>query len=73
MKYNVEAIKKAIQIAGGATQLAHKLGVSYQTVLTWKNARSSVSPTNCVKIEKVTEGAVSRREILPEFPWDETE
>lgn len=69
MKCNVEAIKKAISIAGGANALALKIGVSYQTILTWKNARSSISPFNCQKIEQVTNGQVSRQEILPDHPW----
>lgn len=68
---NYEAIKKAIGIAGNATELAKKMNVSYHTVLTWKNGRSSISTTNCQKIEKVTEGIIKKEDILPDYPWDE--
>lgn len=70
MKSNVEAIKKAIEIAGGANKLAAKIGVSYQTILTWKNARSSLSLANCLKIEKATEGKVKAEDILPDYDWN---
>jgi len=69
-KQNVEAILKAIEIAGGAKELAKKVGVSYQTILSWKNERIVPSSLNCIKIEKATEGKVTRKEILPNFPWD---
>ncbi|RZI45478.1 transcriptional regulator [Candidatus Finniella inopinata] len=68
---NHEFIQKAIDLVGGATALAKKLNVSYHTVLTWKNGRSSVSTTNCQKIEKATDGKVKAKDILPDYPWDE--
>ena len=69
IKFNTEEIKKAIEIVGGVTKLAKELEVSYHTVLTWKNGRSSASPLNCINIEKVTKGKVKRENILPEYPW----
>lgn len=68
---NQESIQKAIDLVGGATALAKKINVSYHTVLTWKNGRSSVSTTNCQKIEKATDGKVTAKDILPDYPWDE--
>lgn len=68
-----EKLKQAIEIAGGLTQMSRKANVSYQSVLDWKHGRASPSPLNCIKIEKATDGAVNRREILPDFPWEETE
>jgi DNA-binding transcriptional regulator YdaS (Cro superfamily) len=68
---NLDAIKKAIEFAGGATALAKKLHVTYHTVLTWKNGRSSISPMNCLNIERVTEGKVKRKDILPNYPWED--
>lgn len=70
-KCNYEKILEAIQIIGSATALSKKINVSYHTVLTWKNGRSSISPTNCQKIEKATDGQVKREDILPDYPWDE--
>ncbi len=68
---NYDLIKEAIIFAGGATALAKKMNVSYHTVLTWKNGRSSISTTNCQKIEKLTEGKIKARDILPDYPWEE--
>lgn len=70
MKINTDAIKRAIEIAGGANALAQSLGVAYQTVLAWKNARSSISLINCKKIEEVTHQQVKLKDILPDFPWE---
>ena len=71
LKCNVVALEGAIREAGTMQQFAVKVGVSYQTVLNWKSSRSSISPHNCVKIEEATEGKVSRKDILPDFPWDQ--
>lgn len=70
-RYNVEAIKQAIQIIGSAPKLARDLNVTYQTVIFWKNGRVAPNPLNCVKIEKATNGKVKREDILPDYPWDE--
>lgn len=70
-RYNVLPIEKAIKIIGGAEKLARKLEVSYQTVLNWKNGFAVPASLNCVKIEKATNGAVKREDILPDYPWDE--
>lgn len=70
-QYNVLSIEKAIAIVGGAEKLARKIEVSYQTVLNWKNGFAVPNPLNCAKIEKITDGAVKREEILPDYPWNE--
>ena len=70
-KYNVLSIEKAIEIVGGAEKLARKIEVSYQTVLNWKNGFAVPNPLNCAKIEKITDGAVKREDILPDYPWNE--
>jgi DNA-binding transcriptional regulator YdaS (Cro superfamily) len=69
-KQDVKAILKAIEVAGGAKELAIKLGVSYQSILDWKNLRRVPSHLNCLKIEKATEGVVNRKNILPDYPWE---
>jgi DNA-binding transcriptional regulator YdaS (Cro superfamily) len=70
-KHNKEAILKAIEILGSANKLCLALGVSYQTILSWKNQRSVPSAVSCLKIEKATEGKITRKDILPDFPWGE--
>ena len=62
--YNVEAILRAIELVGGVAKLSLKIGVSYQTVLNWKNRRAIPSHINCAKIEAATDGLVKRDEIL---------
>jgi DNA-binding transcriptional regulator YdaS (Cro superfamily) len=66
-----ESIEKAIEIVGGAKELAEKMNVSYKSVLDWKNGRVKLSPINCVKMEKLTDGKVKREDILPEYPWND--
>lgn len=70
-RYNVAAIKKAIETIGGAEKLARKLEVCYQTVLNWKNGIAVPNSLNCVRIEKITSGVVKREDILPDYPWNE--
>lgn len=67
-----EAIRKCVEVAGGATELSRKVGVAYKTIMDWKSGRTGISITNCLKIEKAVEGKVTRQEILPDYPWDET-
>lgn len=68
---NIEKIKKAIEETGGAKELAARVGVSYKTVLDWKNGRTGITIGNCVKIEKATDGKVNRKDIMPEYPWED--
>jgi DNA-binding transcriptional regulator YdaS (Cro superfamily) len=67
---DTEKIKEAIKEAGGAKELASRVGVSYKTVLDWKNGRTGITVTNCIKIEKATDGKISRKDILPNYPWE---
>jgi DNA-binding transcriptional regulator YdaS (Cro superfamily) len=69
--HNVDPILKAVEIIGSIRKLALKIGVSYQSVLDWKNSRRSPTPLNCLKIEKATEGKVKAEEIMPNYPWNE--
>jgi transcriptional regulator with XRE-family HTH domain len=61
----IDAPKEPI---GGAAELARRLGVTGQAVSQWK--RSGVVPlTRAAAIEQLFAGAVSRKELCPEFPW----
>ena len=68
---NTDAIKKAVEVVGGINELAKKIGVSYSTIINWRNNRFSVSMENCLKIEKATNGLVKKEELLPDYPWNE--
>lgn len=66
-----QAIIKATEILGGKKKLAKDIGVSYKTILDWVSGRSGITITNALKIEKATEGKVTAKEILPDFPWED--
>lgn len=70
LKCNQEALKKAIEIAGGMQPLATKIDVSYQSILNWKSGRTNISPFTCMKIEEALNGAVTKEEILPDYSWN---
>jgi DNA-binding transcriptional regulator YdaS (Cro superfamily) len=65
-----ESIQKAIAIVGGAKELASIIGVSYKSVLDWKNGRTGLNIQNCLKIEQATEGKIKREDLLPNYPWE---
>ncbi len=64
-----ESIKKAIAIAKSQKKLAELCAVQQQTVSDWLRGKTNPSPKSAVRIEKATDGAVTRQEILPDFPW----
>ena len=68
---NLESINKAIELAGGMTAFSLKMHISYQTVMNWKHGRRVPSPLYCSKIEKITERAIKKEEILPDYPWED--
>jgi len=59
------AIKKACEIVGGQSCLASALCVTTPTVNQWVSGHRPVPIIQCVAIERVTGGAVTRRELRP--------
>lgn len=60
------AIAAAIDLLGGPTAAAKLLGASsYQTVQQWRES-GSVPPRYCPAIEKLLNGAVTRRDLRPD-------
>ncbi len=72
-KGNPEAVKKASELVGGRQNLAIKVGVSYKTLLDWTSGRSGMTVINAIKIEKITEGQITKKDLLPDFPWEDLE
>jgi DNA-binding transcriptional regulator YdaS (Cro superfamily) len=72
-KVNIDKIKEAIEIAGGMGPLSEKGKISYQAISNWKTGKKSPSSESCRKIEKVTQGKVKAKDILPYYPWDDFE
>lgn len=64
------AIKRAVELLGSQLALARALGVTPVTVNQWvrpvgANSSRPVPPKQCVRIEALTSGAVSRRDLRP--------
>lgn len=71
MKTNhVDAVRRAAKLLGSQRALAMALGVAPVNVSQWLSSASvkgrPVPPKQCVRIEALTKGAVSRRELRPD-------
>lgn len=62
----MKAIDRAIELVG-LQALAAGCGVKYQAVQKW---RKSVPPGRAGRIEELTQGRVTRRELCPDFAWE---
>lgn len=66
MKQPSSALSRAVGIAGSQAALARSLGVTPPVVNQWVKGERPVPIQACVLIEKVTEKAVTRRELRPD-------
>jgi len=63
-------IARAIDEAGGLTELARKINVETpQVIVNWRN-RGRVPAERCIDIEAATEGKVTRYELRPDVFGD---
>jgi DNA-binding transcriptional regulator YdaS (Cro superfamily) len=60
-----QSVLNACEIAGGKAALARLIGVSPPTVQQWANGSRPVPLDRCVRIEQVTNGAVTRKDLRP--------
>lgn len=58
-------IQRAVEIAGGQTALADKIGVKQQRVWKWLTS-GRAAPDCCIAIEEAIEGQVTRYELRPD-------
>lgn len=65
----MEAIQKAINLAGNASRLAVLVGVSTQAVCFWRDGARKVPPEGCIAIEKATQGQVRCEDMRPDVDW----
>lgn len=63
-----EAVRRAIQFAGGQAALARAVGVKPQAVHQWKQGR--VPAERVIAIERATQGTVTRAMLRPDL-WSE--
>ena len=61
---------KAIEIVGSATLLASAIGVRQSAISNWRARGTVIDPLYCVAIERVTNGAVTRKDLRPD-DWRE--
>ena len=61
----MEALLRAVSLAGGQTALARRIGKKQPTVAQWLR-RGRVSPTSCIAIETALGGQVTRYELRPD-------
>lgn len=57
---------------GGQEATADQLQVKQASVSGWARGVHGMSPAVAVRAEKATDGEFSRRDLCPDFPWDET-
>jgi DNA-binding transcriptional regulator YdaS (Cro superfamily) len=63
VKY-MNAIDKAIELAGGLTELARKIGANPNQVGNWRSRGAPID--KCAAIENATQGKVTRRDLRPD-------
>jgi DNA-binding transcriptional regulator YdaS (Cro superfamily) len=67
---SMETLIKAIEIAGTQTELANKAGITQAAISRWLNGVSDISPASAIKIEKATDGQVTRADLRPDLFGD---
>ncbi|WP_421722398.1 transcriptional regulator [Alloalcanivorax xenomutans] len=67
-----DAVSRAAEIVGSKAELARVAGVKPPTVHQWLTGERPVPPARAAKIEVATDGAVTRRDLCPNFPWEES-
>jgi DNA-binding transcriptional regulator YdaS (Cro superfamily) len=71
---HVTALDRAADHCGGVSKLAQALGVGQPVVSNWKARGTLVDAIYCTAIERITDGAVTRRDLRPadwEAIWPE--
>jgi DNA-binding transcriptional regulator YdaS (Cro superfamily) len=61
----MEALLRAVTLAGGQTALARRIGKTQSHVAQWLR-RGRVGPTACIPIETAVGGQVTRYELRPD-------
>lgn len=62
----IEALKRAVELAGGQSSLAKSIGVKQQHVWNWLNRDGKAAADRAILIERATGGQVTRYELRPD-------
>ena len=65
---NIHAFQAAVDYFGSQGKMARKMGIEPMTVSLWKS--KGLPPKRAVEIERLTNGLVTRVELLPEIFGD---
>lgn len=63
----ITALERAIEVAGGQTALAGKIGLKQGHVWAWLRRGKRVPAEHCAAIERATGGAVTRHDLRPDI------
>ena len=64
-----EQIELAIQVAGSASELARRLGVTTQAVCFWRDGKRKIPESLGARIWVATDGKVTRQRLWPNDWW----
>ncbi len=64
--------QRLVKHFGTQEATAKAVKVDQSTVSGWCRELFKPNPSAAVRAEKATEGEFSRRDLCPDFPWDET-
>lgn len=64
-----QAIREAIQGAGGPSKVARECVVSVQAVCFWRDGRRALPAEHCITLERMNEGRVRCEQMLPNADW----
>lgn len=62
-----EALQRAVEIVGGQTALAEKLGVKQGHIWYWLNKANRAPAEQAIAIEAATGGQVTRHQLRPDI------
>lgn len=63
---SIEALEKAVDLAGGQSALGRLIGKDQRTIWAWINTTQKVPAEDVLKIEEALEGKISRYELRPD-------
>ncbi|MEN9806173.1 MAG: putative antitoxin of bacterial toxin-antitoxin system, YdaS/YdaT [Pseudomonadota bacterium] len=63
----MDALKQAIETAGGVRRLAAAADIAPATIYAWLAGDRRMSARFALRVEKATKGAVTRKQLLPEI------
>ncbi len=67
IKTPLDAIKRAVEIAGGQTSLAKRIGIPQPYVSQWLYRNKQVGPRFVIPVEKAVDGKVTRHQLRPDI------